>query len=70
MISSFAIDANQRWTFQLVLLGGRTQLEGSRCPCAAPPGWNHRRILRRWPTCWWPTPAVRWIPSAARDPAP
>ena len=28
MISSFAIDANQRWTFQLVLLGGRTQLEG------------------------------------------
>jgi hypothetical protein len=28
MASTFAIHARQDWTFQLVLLGGRTQLEG------------------------------------------
>jgi len=28
MASTFAIQARQHWTFQLVLLGGRTQLEG------------------------------------------
>ena len=28
MASTFAIHARQHWTFQLVLLGGRTQLEG------------------------------------------
>jgi hypothetical protein len=28
MASTFAIHDRQHWTFQLVLLGGRTQLEG------------------------------------------
>ena len=28
MASTFAISAREHWTFQLVLLGGRTQLEG------------------------------------------
>ena len=30
MASSFEIHARQHWTFQLVLMGGRLQLEGCR----------------------------------------
>ena len=36
MVSTFAIHARRHWTFQLVLLGGRTQLEGWCEPEGAP----------------------------------
>lgn len=37
MASTFAIHARQDWTFQLVLLGGRTQLEGWCAPGGSAP---------------------------------
>jgi len=37
MASTFAIHATQHWTFQLVLLGGRMQLEG---------WWDHSGALQ------------------------
>ena len=41
MASTFAIHERQHWIFQLVLLGGRTQLEG-RCEPPAPGGGDLR----------------------------
>lgn len=41
MASCFAIHARHDWTFQLVLLGGRTQLEGWCEPADVQPGELH-----------------------------
>lgn len=45
MASTFVIHARRDWTFQLVLLGSRLQLEGW---CDGPDGWGEEGCCTAW----------------------